>query len=142
MSEQAPTASSPSKREASAAGATSPGRRVCRECGVAFPASGARDFCRDVCRRSFHNRKAQRGAQLFDLVMALRFERKRAKEFGAWSLMCRMASAFRQQDTSERAGRRSWDDIADARARNARFLAAVVGKNVAGNYRARRRMQP
>jgi hypothetical protein len=103
--------------------------RQCRECGSGFSSTRAHsEFCDGSCRRAFHNRKARRGAQLFDLVMALRFDRRRAKELGAWSLLCRMATAFRAEDMHERDGRLSWDDPQTVRARSARFVAAVVGR--------------
>jgi hypothetical protein len=139
MNSPATTAGVTFKRGASAPRGTLGTGRVCRECGKGIPARHGREFCTDICRRSFHNRKAQRGALLFDVLMALRFDRSRAKDHAALSLLCRMASAFRAQDVNERGARRSWDDIADVRERNARFLASVVGKNVAGNRAGRAR---
>ena len=72
------------------------------------------------------------GAAFYDLVMASRFDRDAAKAAGAWSLLCRMAAAFKAEDDAERASRKSWDDAAKVRARNAHFIAMLVGVNVAG----------
>lgn len=108
---------------------------ACRECGATFCAQRyGQEFCGPGCRRSFHNRKARRGAQLYDLMMALRFERPRPKELGAWSLLCRFAAACKAADDRERAGRRSWDGIDRVRSRNAHLLSTIVG-TVAGRRR-------
>jgi predicted nucleic acid-binding Zn ribbon protein len=107
------------------------GNNRCRECGEGFLARRAgREFCSDRCRRIFHNRKTARGALLYDLVMALRYDRKRAATSRAFSLLCRMAAAFKAED--DRAGRQSWDKARIVTARSARFLASLVGRNVAG----------
>lgn len=49
-----------------------------------------------------------RGAELYDLFMCLRFDRKRAQSIGLWTLICRMAWFFRDEDRRIRGGRRSW----------------------------------
>jgi hypothetical protein len=106
-------------------------QRCCRECGHDFAARRATaEFCGEACRRAFHNRKAIRGAQLYDLFMALRYDRTRAAASGAFSLLCRMAAAFKAED--DRAGKRSWDKAQIVMARSARFRAALVGMNAAG----------
>jgi len=71
-----------------------------------------------------------RGALLVDVVMALRYDRKRAAASRAFTLLCRMAAAFKAED--DRAGRRSWDNIRVVMARSARFRTALVGRDVAG----------
>ncbi len=109
---------------------------ACRECGATFSAQRqGREFCRAACRRAFYNRKALRGAQLYDLIMALRFERPRAEELGAWSLLCRLAASYKAADDRERAGRRSWDGIDKVRDRSTHLLATIIGRNVAGSGR-------
>ena len=65
-------------------------------------------FCCRACRTAWNNRRAKRGAELYDLVMAHRFERKAARELGAMAAINRLASIFRQQDDRERSLRRSW----------------------------------
>jgi hypothetical protein len=113
-----------------------PSPRTCRECGAAFTARRASvDFCSAACRGALNNRRLKRGGQLYDLVMAWRFDRTAAAASGAQSLLCRMAAAFKAEDDRDRAGRPSWDDVARVRERNSHLVATVVGTNVAGNRR-------
>lgn len=108
----------------------------CRECGHTFIGKRTtKEFCGAACRRAFNNRKATRGAQMYDLIMAMRFDRHDAKTYGAWKLLDRMAAAARAEDERDRAGRRSWDDVRDVKGRNAHLLATVVGVNIAGRRR-------
>ena len=110
----------------------------CRECGAAYqaPSNRLRQFCSTACRRTFNNRRATRGADVYDLVMSLRFDREEAKARGIFSLLCRMASNFRAIDHRERQGRKSWADL-DA-TRNAHHASRVVGLHVAGRQRGSR----
>jgi predicted nucleic acid-binding Zn ribbon protein len=87
--------------------------RVCQECGSALTGMkpGAR-FCTAKCRLSFNNRRLQRGAELYDLFMAMRYDRAAAQEAGAWSMLCRMAQQMRDDDFRERGGRKSWQPAA------------------------------
>jgi hypothetical protein len=101
----------------------------CRECGRELHASRAA-FCETACRRAFNNRKASRGAQLYDLIMALRLDRNAAAEAGVFFLICRMIKKFANEDAL--AGRCSWDAPFLVRARNSHLAATVVGINVAG----------
>ena len=78
--------------------------RGCRECGNAFTARRAgREFCSAKCRTDFHNRRARRGAELYDVLMNMRFDRANAEDSGAWFLLCRMAANFKAEDDRERA---------------------------------------
>lgn len=44
--------------------------RVCKECGKGFQSRQYNaDFCSGPCRRVFNNRRATRGATLYDLTM-------------------------------------------------------------------------
>ena len=83
-------------------------RRVhaCLECGG--PKGSKGEFCSTGCRTTFNNRRKARGAELYDLVMAQRFDRARAAELGVFQAFCRLASHYRQDDNASRAGRRSW----------------------------------
>ena len=100
--------------------------------GIGFRAQRASaGFCSPKCRAVYNNRRQRHGADLFDLVMAWRFDRRTAKAAGALSLICRMAATFRAEDNSERAGRKSWQSISKVRERNVRVIATVVG-HVAG----------
>lgn len=95
-----------------AAPALDPKRR-CLECDAPLLASAAREaeFCCAGCRKDWNNRRYQRGAQLYDLFMCLRFERKLATLRGVWTMMCSLARAFRDADNHARGGRRSWRRI-------------------------------
>jgi hypothetical protein len=113
---------------------------TCRECGERFEAKrSTREFCRAACRQAFHNRAASRGAELYHLFMAARFDRGSATAAGAWSTMCRLASIFRAEDIRDCGGRQTWDAVAKVKARNAHLLATVVDTNAAGRRRPRRR---
>ena len=106
---------------------------TCRECGGVFASRRATaEFCSATCRSVFNNRRLRRGGQLYDLVMAWRFNRTDAEASGAQSLLCRMAAAFKAEDDRERAGRQSWNAVIWVRERNAHLGATVVGTNVAG----------
>lgn len=79
----------------------------CPECGQSFkPQRMTQQFCTAAHRKSFNNRRAVRGAELYDLFMALRFERGWAKATGLFQLMCRLASVWKQEDTAS--GRASY----------------------------------
>lgn len=79
----------------------------CRECGT--PIAGRRAgsvFCRTKCKSDWNNRRRMRGADMYDLIMAMRFDREAAE--GAYSLLSQFASRCRDADKANRAGRKSW----------------------------------
>ena len=76
----------------------------CRECGS--PVRPEASFCSTAHRAAWHNRRKARGSDLYDLFMALRFQRKEAGGKSVWSLLCRMASNWRAEDKA--AGRESF----------------------------------
>lgn len=80
--------------------------RDCLECGTDHVCKGG--FCSTSCRHDFNNRRKARGAELYDLYMAHRFERDHAKQLGVFQAINRLASNFREEDKARRAGRRSW----------------------------------
>lgn len=80
--------------------------RACLECGADHRCKG--DFCSTACRHDFNNRRKARGAELYDLYMAHRFERGLAKQLGVFQAINRLASNYREEDKARRAGRRSW----------------------------------
>lgn len=87
-----------------------PFKRTCRECGGEYQAK--RDtsaFCAPKCRQAWNNRRMIRGAELYDLFMELRFNRKSGNVKRLWTLICAVASAYRDADKALRAGRQSWD---------------------------------
>lgn len=75
---------------------------TCLECGKAF--SGKRQpakFCCHACRVAFTNRRRDRGAILYDMVMS-GAPRKAVAEFLA---------RCRRMDVTVRGGRQSWLDV-------------------------------
>ena len=95
------------------------GSRRCLECGEPFssPARAA-EFCCAACRRGWNNRRATRGAELFDLYMAHRFDRAEAARAHVMTLMNRLVSDWRHEDHARRNGRRSWQRLANVLDRN------------------------
>ncbi len=84
---------------------------ICLECGGPGRQAGenTREFCCDQCRRAWHARREKRGAELYDFVMAMRYERGLASRLViGWALICRLAAAYRASDETARQGRRSW----------------------------------
>lgn len=82
---------------------------ACLECGRPYEAGSQRsDFCGSPCRLAWNNRRLQRGAEFYDLVVALRFDRATATRLKVWRLINRLASIFRDEDRREREGRASW----------------------------------
>lgn len=82
---------------------------TCLECGREYSAKSKPSlFCRTACRQSFNNRRQQRGAEFYDVVMEMRFDRKRASATGAWSMLCAIAARHRNEDAQHREGRKSW----------------------------------
>lgn len=45
---------------------------------------------------------------VYDLFMALRYERDFAKENQIWGKLCALSKSFKDEDNTQRAGRRSW----------------------------------
>ena len=78
---------------------------ACLECGADAPNG---DFCASACRHTFNNRRRLRGAELYDLYMAHRFDRATAQDLGVFRAINRLASTFRKEDQARREGRRSW----------------------------------
>lgn len=70
-------------------------------------------FCGQPCRLRFNNRRLQRGAELYDLFMTMRYDRSEAKRLGVWALMCRMGQQMREEDQIDREGRQSWRNPSD-----------------------------
>lgn len=85
--------------------------RHCKECGKPFTAKvRSAVFCSGPCRRTHGNRRAMRGAELYDLVMEWRFARNVAQERKTYSLLCTLAGRFNDADKAR--GRRSWSSSA------------------------------
>lgn len=101
----------------------------CKECSAPFASEKAHaEFCSPICRRAWNNRRATRGVEIYDLFMALRYDRDRAKLLKLWNLLCRLAAAFREDDLRERAGRPSWADPRAVLERKPHLAATIVHK--------------
>lgn len=99
---------------------------TCRECGAKFEPKGATAlFCAPVCRQAYDNRRAQRGAILYDMFMEMRY--RRAGAGGIWSVMCRLAEMWRDEDRDKRELRQSWKNPRDFIEKNP-FLIAKRGR--------------
>ncbi len=82
---------------------------ACLECGAPLLVCvQARGFCDARCRAAWNNRRKLRGAELYDLYMAHRWERAEAAELGVFQAINRLASEYRAEDRAQREGRRSW----------------------------------
>lgn len=108
--------------------------RTCRECGRPVAASGA-EFCSTPCRAGWNNRRARRGAELYDLFMALRFDRPLARRLSLWRLICRLAAGYREEDRDQRGGRISWRDPRRVLDERPWLQASIVTTNAAGARR-------
>lgn len=75
---------------------------TCMSCGTEFSATKPARFCSTPCRKSFNNTRMQRGALLYDAMMAMRYDRKRAADLGVdWKFVCRIAEMFHAQDEAK-----------------------------------------
>lgn len=105
--------------------------RECKECGCRFDTNVAdAKNCSVSCRKAWNNRKAVRGAELYDFVMLRRFGdaavRGGKKEDGKGSrayaneclaLLDALAAGYYEADKERRGGRQSYSDLKDAKAR-------------------------
>jgi hypothetical protein len=111
----------------SATPSATPFRRTCLECGKPFgSAVREAEFCGPPCRMVFNNRRTKRGAELYDLFMALRHDRQTATALKVWRLLNRCAAIFREEDRSERDGRRSWRHPAEILTRRPYLKAEIL----------------
>ena len=102
---------------------------TCLECGA--PRTKAAEFCKSSCRMDWNNRRRKRGAEIYDLFMVIRHERGLAKAMGLWTLICRLATHYREEDFREREGRRSWRKPQQVIAGKP-YLRAIIGINLVG----------
>lgn len=83
--------------------------KVCRECGKEFEAKTVSAlFCASACRSAFNRRRRDRGAELYDFVMASYPTQH--------PLLAKLLEAYRTADLYYRAGRLSYQRETDARA--------------------------
>lgn len=75
------------------------GKGICRECGAEMTwTRKPKFFCSSACRQEHTNRRRDRGAQMYDLFMALRYDRQNAKGKEVWTKLCRLAEKFHDDD--------------------------------------------
>lgn len=89
----------------------------CYETGQPLP-EGMKDtakFSSDAARSAWNNRRKNRGAELYDLVMAWRFDRRMAGGLKVLSRICAMAARWHAEDKA--AGRQSFTPTEEAVAR-------------------------
>lgn len=80
---------------------------TCAECGKPFKAMQPRAaYCGAPCRRKFNNRRRDRGAVLYDALMATRFDPKDKRPDNG--VVNALLDAYRTADTAARAARPSW----------------------------------
>lgn len=100
---------------------------TCRECGTATESTRKpKIFCSAVCLNTHTNRRRERGAQLYDLFMAVRYDRAKAKDLNAWTKLCRLAESFHDEDLAT--GRQSTLDLATVLEKRADLGAQKVVK--------------
>lgn len=83
--------------------------RTCCECGTKFQSVRVEaEFCGTPCRKTYNNRRAMRGAELYDIVMAWRFGDGEGRINEARDLLCSLVSGYNEEDKRSRPGRRSY----------------------------------
>ncbi|ESQ82361.1 hypothetical protein AEAC466_17200 [Asticcacaulis sp. AC466] len=101
---------------------------ACLTCGAALRSSSRTiEFCQDACRRAFNNRRAVRGAEFYDLYMAIRYDRSEAKRLKAWTKLTKLARSYREEDMRERNGRKSWKPLKAVLMRHTHLNSKVIG---------------
>ena len=86
--------------------------KECRECGKELTLEQRHKgacFCCAPHRKTWNNRRMIRGAELYDLFMANRYEREWADGKNLLTLMSNQARAYRDADNALRDGRKSWN---------------------------------
>jgi hypothetical protein len=107
-------------------------KACCAECGKGgeemVSTRKPKTFCSSACRMAHTNRRRERGAELYDLFMALRYERELANKLGVWTMICKLAAEWVAEDARERGGRKSWGNWRKwIEVNGVRLSAIVVG---------------
>lgn len=86
--------------------------KACIECGGSFqPRQYSADFCGTPCRQAFNNRRARRGAILYDLVM---IEARQPDAFKAEQLdeaFKQLVQRFREEDAGRKRTHKRLHDV-------------------------------
>ena len=84
------------------------GNHICKECGGDFDSRQYNaSFCSDGCKRTFNNRRAKRGAILYDLLMIEAFDPDAFKKHKLQNRREEMLQRWRGED-DEANRKRSW----------------------------------
>ena len=109
--------------------------KLCQECGGSTAHKLNASFCSDHHRKDFNNRRLVRGAELYDLLMAWRYERALAAKLHVWRAACRLMAKYRAEDRDARAGRKSWNPARVILHRHTYLSAQVMTDNAGGARR-------
>lgn len=92
-------------------------KRTCLECHGSFLSRQySSDFCCSACRRTFNNRRAQRGAALYDLLMIEAVDPAAFSKHQLDGRASAMVEKFKQEDVAakrKRSHKRASDVQAD-----------------------------
>jgi hypothetical protein len=110
--------------------------RHCLECREPYASRRVKaEFCGDRCRKLWNNRRMTRGAEIYDLFMALRFDRGIATALHVFTLVSRLARVFRDDDMARRDGRRSWQRPRSVIEHRPSLNSVIINSNAAGRRR-------
>jgi len=71
----------------------------CRECGHPFhPGRHDQEYCGNTCRKTFHKRRYERGAQLYDFAMEWRGKRLK----GGFTQLCQIIDDWLREERERR----------------------------------------
>jgi hypothetical protein len=108
----------------------------CRECAKPFQTIRPDAlFCCIGCKNLFNNRRLQRGAVIYDLFMACRYQRGLAKVMGIWTILCGAALSFHIEDEAVRPGFVSWLDPKEVLERKPTLRNVVMNVGFTGKRR-------
>jgi hypothetical protein len=103
--------------------------RCCAECDKAFEAKRREaEFCSTECRKVYNNRRAMRGAEIYDIAMAWRFGDGEGRIAEAQSLLCALLSGYNEEDKRSRKGRRSYAKFSVAKSNLNRLPGVPDGR--------------
>lgn len=103
--------------------------KCCCECnGVFQSVVRSAEFCSTACRKTYNNRRAVRGAEIYDIAMAWRFGDGEGRINEARDLLCALLSGYNEEDKKSRPGRRSYGKYSVIKAGLNRLPAVPDGR--------------
>lgn len=82
--------------------------RTCRECGEGFKSRQYNaEFCGGPCRKAFNNRRMQRGAAVYDLLMIGKFDPQSVERWKLDGRLDALVETFHKDDEAN-GRKRSW----------------------------------